>query len=138
VGADYGFLQANSGAATGIEWNSGVWTAYTPTVTANSGSITTVTASGAYMRIGKTCIVRQIWQITTNGTGAGSVNLTLPFTATSSAVQAGVGREYASTGNQLQIEINASDTVAKYRLYNNLYPGGNSYSGVGSFVYEVA
>lgn len=138
VGADYGFLQADAAQSVGIKWNSGAWTSYTPTITSTTGTLTTATASGAYIRIGKLCAVRQVWTVTTNGTGAGQIDLSIPFTSISSAVQIGFGRETGATGNQLQVEIPANTTTARYRTYNNLYPAGNGYSGVGSFIYEVA
>ena len=137
VGADYGFLQANSGAATGIEWNSGVWTAYTPTITAGSGTLTTATATGAYIRIGKVCIVQSNWIVTTNGTGANFIQLTLPFTVAAKSF-AGVGREYEVIGKMLQIEAPQSDSVMRYRNYDNTYPAGSNYKGFGLLVFEVA
>lgn len=139
VGTDYGFLQALASETTGLDWNDSAWTNYTPTITANSGTITTATANGYWIRIGKVCIVRTNWAVTTNGTGAGAVNLSLPFTAGAGGIgSAGVGREYDVTGKQLQIEVATSDTVMKYRNYDNTYPAANGYKGVGTVVYEVA
>lgn len=56
------------------------WTAYTPTVTAQTGSFTTVNATGKYIEIGK--IVHFNYEITlTNiGTATGYVRITLPKT----------------------------------------------------------
>jgi hypothetical protein len=139
VGGDYGFLQANSGAATGIEWNATAWTAYTPTISSNGGTITTATAAGYWIRIGKLCVVRSSWNITTNGTASISLNLSLPFTGAAAGIgSTGVGREYAVAGKQLQIEIGSSDTVMRFRNYDNTYPGGNGYAGTGTICYEVA
>jgi hypothetical protein len=139
VGADYGFLYANSGAATGIEWNATAWTAYTPTISSNGGTITTATAAGYWIRIGKLCVVRSSWTVTTNGTGSISLNLSLPFTGASAGIgSTGVGREYAVTGKELQIEIGSGDTVMRFRNYDNSYPAGNSYQGTGTICYEVA
>jgi len=141
IGADYGFLQALASEATGNRWNATGWTSYTPTVTAGSGTITTASATGYWIRIGKLCVVFSSWSITTNGTGAQSVKLTLPFTAISGHTggQIGVGREYDVTGKMLQIEIpDSSGTAMAYRNYDNTYPGANGYKGSGMICYEVA
>ena len=139
VGADYGFLQALAADATGLDWNDNAWTNYTPTISANSGTVTTATANGYWIRIGKLCAVRANWAVTTNGTGAGAFNLSLPFTSAAGGIaSAGVGREYDVTGKQLQIEVPSSDTVMKFRNYDNTYPAANGYKGVGTVVYEVA
>jgi hypothetical protein len=56
VGANYGFLQADSGQSTGLAWNAGAWTSYTPglsSITLGNGTL-----SAAYIRIGKFCSVR--------------------------------------------------------------------------------
>jgi hypothetical protein len=141
VGADYGFLQALAAEVTGLDWNDSAWTSYTPTVTAGSGTITTASATGYWIRIGKLCVVFSSWAITTNGTGAQSVKLTLPFTGISGHTggQIGVGREYDVTGKMLQIEIpDSSGTAMAYRNYDNTYPGANGYKGSGMICYEVA
>jgi hypothetical protein len=139
IGADYGFLQANSGATTGNEWNATAWTAYTPAISSNGGTITTATAAGYWIRIGKLCVVRSSWAVTTNGTGSLSLNLSLPFTGAAAGIgSTGVGREYAVTGKELQIEIGSGDTVMRFRNYDNSYPAGNSYQGTGTICYEVA
>jgi hypothetical protein len=132
VGADYGFLQANSGAATGIEWNSTAWTSYTPTITALSGTFTTVSAVGAWIRIGKVCVVRQSITITTNGTAAGYVAATLPFNASNDV---GVFREGNVTGNGGLVQGNGVDAI--YRTFTNTYPGGTGYVLLGTLTYEV-
>jgi hypothetical protein len=57
------------------------WSTYTPTITTGTGSITTLgTVGGRYKQIGKTVFVKVKVGITTNGTGGGSVQATLPVT----------------------------------------------------------
>jgi len=85
VGADYGFLQADAAAATGNKWNSGAWTTYTPTLTSSSGTATTTSVTGRYIRIGKMCVVENDIYITNKGTAAGNMMVTLPFTARANA-----------------------------------------------------
>jgi hypothetical protein len=132
VGADYGFLQANSGATTGIEWNATAWTSYTPTVTAGTGSFTTVSAVGAWIRIGRLCVVRQSITITSNGTAGGNIQATLPF---NSSNDVGVFREGAATGNCGVVQGNGASAV--YRTFTNGYPGGSGYTLLGTLSYEV-
>jgi len=138
VGTDYGFLQALASETTGLFWNNAAWTSYTPTITAGSGTLTTASATGAWIRIGKVCIVQTNWVVTTNGTGAGFIQLTLPFTTSGTYIRTGQGREYETTGNMLQIEAPPSDTIIRYRTYANNYPAGSNYKGAGQIIYEVA
>jgi len=55
------------------------WRTYTPTVTSSSGTITTVGAvSGRYKKLGRTLHINAAATITTNGTGAGLLQITIP------------------------------------------------------------
>jgi hypothetical protein len=140
VGADYGFLQSLASETTGNRWNASGWTSYTPTVSTQSGTITTASAQGYWIRIGKLCVLWTSWIVTTNGTGAQSLKLTLPFTSISgnNGSQAGSGREYEVTGKMLQLEIPAGESFVAYRNYDNTYPAANGYKGSGTICYEVA
>jgi hypothetical protein len=62
------------------------WNAYTPTITAGSGTITTVgTVSAQWKQTGDIIDLYGSVAITTAGTGAGSLNVSLPFTTASFA-----------------------------------------------------
>jgi hypothetical protein len=79
IGGDYGFLQALASESTGLKWNSGVWTSYTPTlqsITLGNGTIV-----GKYIRIGKFCSVRI--QLTLGSTSSVSTfpRFSIPFQA---------------------------------------------------------
>lgn len=54
------------------------WTTYTPTVTAGSGTFTTVSATGSSKTIGKTVFFHLAIIITTVGTASGQIIATLP------------------------------------------------------------
>ena len=115
------------------------WTAYTPTVSSGTGSITTASATGAYATLGKTIFVRFQITITTNGTGGQSVNFTLPFAQSGgyAANQSiGVARESSATGDLCQVGT-ATSGVASIFTYNNGYPGGTGRSINGSATYEL-
>jgi len=65
---------ANGG--TGL--TGGAWSTYTPTVSSQSGTITTSSASGRYQQIGKTVHFSIKVTITTAGTGSGNLVVSLP------------------------------------------------------------
>ena len=101
------------------------WTAWTPTISCATGSITTLgAASGRYKAIGKTVFINLSITITTNGTCAGSVKFTLPVPAYAVAIAS--GREAGVTGSALQaIVATPSAPYASVYTYANGYPGGN-------------
>lgn len=98
---------------------------YTPTVTAGSGSFTSASATGYYMKIANCYFFKATVTITTNGTAAGTVDITLPDTPSGTALA--WGRENNTTGNMIQGHCINSQTM-KLRDYANNYPGGSGYS----------
>jgi hypothetical protein len=80
---------------------------YTPTVTASSGTLTTVTATGNYTKIGRQVTVNVSVTLTNAGTGSGALLVTLPFTA-GLFPAIGTGREDQNTGTTLQIRIQST------------------------------
>ena len=103
----------------------GVWTAYTPTITAGAGAFTTVAATGFYSKLGNIAPIIISIAITTNGTASGSVIATLPFTVDKTTIV--VGRENVGTGNELQGFCAGAGNTMNIVTYNNLYPGGTGY-----------
>jgi hypothetical protein len=103
-----------------------VQTGFTPTVTPAAGTITTLGAvSFAYHR-------RDGWldwnvsiAITTNGTGAGNVQFTLPAASLVISRGIGSGREDNLTGKMLNVVSNAPLAGAAIFYYDNTYPGAN-------------
>jgi len=142
VGSDYGFLMALASETNGIKWNDGAWTTYTPTFTASSGTFTTTTTQGRYIRIGKFCAVAVDLNINTIGTASGVPNFTLPFTqANVDSIAYGVGRETAYTGTFLHIRSNKnSDTCNIYKSDGNvgLASAISGWRFGASIVFEVA
>jgi hypothetical protein len=80
---------------------------YTPTVTASSGTLTTVTATGNYTKIGRQVTVNVSVTLTDAGSGSGALLVTLPFTA-GLFPSIGTGRENENTGTTLQIRIQST------------------------------
>ncbi len=124
---------SNSGAFSS-NW---AWTAYTPTVSSASGTITTASATGKSTQIGKTAFVDMAITITTNGTGAGAVLATLPITGFSATRILGYGRANVVSGNQLQARGSSTSQVAIYN-YNGTYPGVNTEVLLVTVIYEAA
>lgn len=74
------------------------WSTYTPTVTAQTGTITTSSATGRFKQLsGKTMVAEVDVTITAAGTGAGSLLVTLPSNAAAHNYT-GSSYEYAATG----------------------------------------
>lgn len=114
------------------------WTAWTPTVTAGSGSFTSASGSGRWFQIGKLVFYKVDCTITTVGTGQGCV-FTLPVTAQASAGHLGSAREDATSGFAGMVKF-ASTTSASVSKYDN---GNITSGGSGSVVrasgfYEAA
>lgn len=98
------------------DYEEGTWT---PTVTSSSGTITSYTLVGAnYTKIGRVVHVNFAVTITNAGTGAGSLDVTLPFT-NGAVIANGTGRENALTGFQLQCRVNASSATMNIQNYAN-------------------
>ncbi len=93
----------------------GTWAAWTPTVTAESGTFTTVSGAGRYTQIGKTIVWEATITITTVGTANFGVKFTLPVTAQNATAHIGSGRSAAS-GVALTARLNATTnaTVLRY------------------------
>lgn len=94
VGANGSHPIAASGEATGIKWEGGPWTDYTPTVTATTTNPTqgsSVIAGRFKLLDATTGILTISWTITTGGAwnaGSGSYSFSLPSGWTSSATLA--------------------------------------------------
>lgn len=108
------------------------WTTTNPTVTAGSGSITSVSCTLAKKAIGKTLFFRAIITVTTNGTGADY--LVLPMGETFAAVQTAAGVNI-STGS-LTSFTNGSDL----RIFSDGfgYPAADGQTIHVSGVFELA
>lgn len=106
------------------------WVSWGPNVTASSGTITTATGSGKYVNLYGTIIWNAIINITTNGTGAGSLLIDLPLNCNPPGC-IGVGKEYALTDDTVIVESNGP-TEASIVFYNGNYPGAD---GAGIYLF---
>jgi hypothetical protein len=113
----------------------GAWSSYTPTVTAGAGSFTTVSASGSYKQIGKTVAFDAHIVITTNGTAASWVTVTLP-------VASKTGKTFTFSGIRsvtiaLTAITGATTSVIDILDYNAAYPGASGRNLHITGVYEA-
>lgn len=115
------------------------WTSYTPTITSSSGTITTSSATGSYLKRGRLVFVRAQITITTNGTGAGLLNFSLPTVTNSSIGAIFHGVERAVTGKSVTgwVDGGGVSTVA-CRFYDGTYPGGDGRTITITGFYENA
>lgn len=118
--------------ATSQAWDTEM-VAYTPTIAAGTGAVTVVNAA-KYRRRGKLVDVRLDVGITTTGTGASSVNITLPFTS--------IGNGGDLSGRDLfngkAINGRCTGSSALFVNYDNSYPGESGANLIASGAYELA
>jgi hypothetical protein len=124
----------DSAASSGL---ASAWTAYTPTITAVAGTITTVSATGRYLQLGKIVFVQVKITITTNGSGATAVKASLPVACNTSNLYIISGRENALVGKMLQGEISTASGI-RICNYDNTYPGADGNVLIMTGVYEAA
>lgn len=95
------------------------WTgSWAPTITAETGTFTSVSGAGRYIVMGKTVVWMLTITITTAGTAAGAVRFGLPSTAEAGSGYIGSGREAAATGVALTAFL-FSTTQGSVLRYDN-------------------
>lgn len=116
-------------------------TADTPTVTATSGTITTIANNAArYFKLGKLVYWQAQWTITTNGTGAGAIRVTLPAALGNVTTKHSfaLGRETAATGDALNGIFTLDQQYVDFTFGDGAYPGADGRTFIVSGWYEVA
>ena len=117
------------------DYEEGTWT---PILTAATGTITSQTCSGSYVKIGKQVTVT-FQMLLVSGTITAINQMTnLPFTSASANAPVGVARETQATGTMWEMVMNNSATVVSMFTYNNSSAVANSYGWVGSVTYFTA
>ena len=113
------------------------WTSHTPTVTASSGTFTTVSIESRYLRVGKMVIWQGNVTITTAGTASGNIHVPPPATPFLS-LTGGISWENQVTGNSGYASLEKTNNrlvLAKYDATSYIASGRR----VGfNISYEVA
>ena len=147
VGANDTVLTADSSTATGLKWatpSSGfpAVTSFTPTVTAQSGTITSYTANGYYTQSGKIVVATYRINLTNVGTAAANMIVTLPINAVSGTTKFWTGSciDMNTTGKAgifiIDAQTNASTLTSRDYNFSTWFVNG--YIIVGTIAYEVA
>jgi hypothetical protein len=120
--------------STILNWyEEGTWT---PNITAGSGTFTSVSATGKYTRIGRLVTTAFTINITTNGTAASYIKISMPI-ANGSTQYCGIAVEQLNTGNTCSVQFGVGATTANISSYNNGYPGGTGYQITGTLTYSI-
>ena len=115
------------------------WASATPTVTASSGTFTTVNGGHRYFTLhGKTRVLEGLVYITTKGTADGSIYVTIP----SGAAKAFMGGNWPVSGRGSGGGINAFLNVTESRIeilkYDNTTAIADGASIIYMAIYELA
>jgi hypothetical protein len=111
--------------ATITNLNNVAWTAYTPVITAEAGTITTSSASGRYSTIGKSVFFSMVITITTSGTGTGNLMATLPInTKDTLGTQMSAGIEATVTGSLVHGLIASNSINIRDYINNGIISNG--------------
>lgn len=98
----------------------------TPTVVSGSGTITAASAQVRWLKKDTRNYFQLKVVITTNGTGAGNIQVTMPFTSFFDA--AGGGREVTAAGIGLAWSMGAGSNILFISKVDATYPGGNGFT----------
>jgi hypothetical protein len=142
--------QYTAGIVQGQKWTAAIanqigaaWETWTPTVSAQSGTITSYTVSARYAQVQKLVFIKFSVSIANKGTAAGAMNLTIPITAHSTygvnnpAGAIGSFSEWTAVGFTGTVNLLNSTTVLALLKYDWTTPFVNgTISGFG--VYEAA
>lgn len=101
------------------------WSTQTVTPTAGAGTLTSASAVWRFKVIGKTAFFNCVCTITTNGTGASSINIPLPTGWTAKATSAWGGQGAAVSGKAFSARVTSGGSSAILLQYDATYPASN-------------
>lgn len=109
----------------------------TPTITAGTGSFTTVSCVQKNTKIGRVVVCQFNITITTNNTAASYIKMPLAYNNGATYDACGSYRDYGSTGIMGQVYVAAAETYAAIFKYENSYPGADGVAIGGTVTYSV-
>lgn len=116
----------------------GAWTAYTPVISAQTGTITAYTATGFYKKVGRVIHVKGTVTITTNGTGASALFVSLPFAIAAGTNAIGIAREYAAAGTAIILQGAAGgSSLTAVKVTDSSYPVASGQTFAFAITYET-
>lgn len=136
AGAGTSTTQLATTAFVAGEIKPGAWTSMSiSSVASSAGTLTNATATGFQRKVGRTVEFTITISIINNGTGSGSIQVTIPYTLANTFIFA--GRENALTGNMLQaIGPSGSATISIFK-YDGTYPAATGASLIISGTLEA-
>jgi len=114
----------------------GTWVTFTPTLAPQTGSFTTVAATGRYYQLGKLVFVNFGITITTNGTAAGYIDVSVPVAPNAILGHVGCGKNQLDS-TSLNVKV-VSTANFRVRKYDGTYPGVDGALLECSITYEAA
>lgn len=112
------------------------WASTSVTLAPSAGAFSNATAVLRYKVIGKTTYFSVVVTIIANGTGSGSIQVTLPLTA---AAETGfAGRESQTAGWGVVATMAAGSPILNIVKYDGTYPGANNHRIAVSGVVEAS
>ncbi len=111
------------------------WTAYSPALSAATGTFANATITASYKQIGKLTLFSVTASIVAIGTAAGALRFQLPVAAAAGPSPVFPGREGGVTGKMLQAFLETATTVLVY-TYDNGSPiaNGAQITVTGSYI----
>lgn len=101
---------------------------YTPTAASSAGTITAYTAVGSYTKVGRQVTATFTVAISNNGTGAGRIDVTLPFLSTATYNFTAGGIDSTSSAISFSGVIFPSTSTVRLFKYDGTYPGGTGFT----------
>ena len=133
---------ASSDANTLDDYEEGTWT---PNVTSGTGSITSYTSNGQYIKIGQTVYIHFSFIITSVGTAGGVASITnIPFTSTGTGTNPyqviAIVRETGQTGVIYAFYMGGGGTSGLMHnlTTNSAIAWGNNYNYVTNYTYQAS
>jgi len=139
IDADNGTPAPTVDAGASVNWRydntpmeENAWVSYTPTISAKTGTLTTVdNINGEYRHIGKMVEIKIEFRVVNHGTGSVALEATTPVDVAGSSGHSFAGVERGVTGNTLSVFV---DTGASQNIVIKKYDGTYHNSANGIYV----